>query len=118
MPKSKEYVDDTDDSSSDEKEVKPKKKREAEEKEEKVAKKAKKESRESENEDGTWDLGNNRKVMVREFKGKLLVDIREMYFDDKGDLKPGKKGIALNMPQWRKLMSVIDDIDRSIKTKG
>lgn len=30
--------------------------------------------------------------MVREFKGKLYVDIREMYYDKDGDMKPGKKG--------------------------
>jgi len=39
-----------------------------------------------------WDLGNNRQVNVRNFKGKYYVDIREMYYDKDGDLKPGKKG--------------------------
>lgn len=60
--------------------------------EEKAAptKKAKKEDAES-----IWDLGNNRQVNVREFKGKLYVDIREMYYDKDGDLKPGKKGNIL-----------------------
>jgi len=37
-------------------------------------------------------LGNNRQVNVRNFKGKYYVDIREMYHDKDGDLKPGKKG--------------------------
>jgi len=37
-------------------------------------------------------LGNNRQVNVRNFKGKYYVDIREMYYDKEGDLKPGKKG--------------------------
>jgi len=31
-------------------------------------------------------------VNVRNFKGKYYVDIREMYYDKDGDLKPGKKG--------------------------
>lgn len=32
-----------------------------------------------------------RYVSVREFRGKVMVDIREFY-DADGDLKPGKKG--------------------------
>ena len=35
-------------------------------------------------------------VDVRDFKGKALIDIRE-YYDAGGQLKPGKKGIALNV---------------------
>lgn len=29
---------------------------------------------------------------MREFKGKILVDIREFYEDSAGEMKPGKKG--------------------------
>lgn len=38
-------------------------------------------------------LGSRKRVSVSEFKGKLLVDIRE-YYEDKADgsMKPGKKG--------------------------
>lgn len=124
-------------------EVKPKKKqkREAEDKEEKVSKKPKKESKEEE--DTAWDLGSNRQVSVRDFKGKLYVDIREMYYDKDANLKPGKKGIiklyafhtkfnylreyvkkgflctgiCLNMTQWRKLLSVVEDVDKVVKSK-
>jgi len=55
--------------------------------EKKPAKKAK-----TEDEETIWDLGNNRQVKVRNFKGKYYVDVREMYYDKDGDLKPGKKG--------------------------
>lgn len=76
--------------------MKPKKKqkREIEDKEEKVSKKLKNESNKDEsNKDTVWDLGNNRQISVRDFKGKLYVDIREMYYDKEANLKPGKKGI-------------------------
>lgn len=76
--------------------MKPRKKqkREIEEKEEKVSKKLKNESNKDEsNKDTVWDLGNNRQISVRDFKGKLYVDIREMYYDKEANLKPGKKGI-------------------------
>ncbi|XP_076655415.1 single stranded-binding protein c31A [Halictus rubicundus] len=116
MPKSKEYVSTDEDSS--EEEVRPKKKqkkRESEDKEAKVSKKPEKESQQ--NEDTAWDLGNNRQISVRDFKGKLYVDIREMYYDKDANLKPGKKGICLNMTQWRKLLSVVEDVDKAVKSK-
>lgn len=33
---------------------------------------------------------------MRDFKGRLFVDIREMYYDKDANLKPGKKGIVNN----------------------
>nr|KIR87619.1 hypothetical protein I308_01641 [Cryptococcus tetragattii IND107] len=41
-----------------------------------------------------------RRLTVRTFKGKTLVDIREMYKDkSSGALKPGSKGISLTAEQ-------------------
>ena len=39
-----------------------------------------------------FQLSKTRFVNVREFRGKVLVDIREYYNNSDGDLKPGKKG--------------------------
>lgn len=63
----------------------------------------------------SWSLDKNRQVTVREFKGKVYVDIREFYLDNNGDLKPGKKGISLSAPQYQKLKGLIGDIDDALK---
>ena len=39
-----------------------------------------------------FKLGKRRKVSINNFKGRLLVDIREYYETDDGTEKPGKKG--------------------------
>ncbi|CAD6573219.1 MAG: hypothetical protein CYPHOPRED_005099 [Cyphobasidiales sp. Tagirdzhanova-0007] len=50
------------------------------------------------------DLGNKKRVTVREFKGKILIDIREFYEDkNTEEIKPGKKGISLSFEQWETL---------------
>ncbi|CAG9316522.1 SUB1 [Blepharisma stoltei] len=58
-------------------------------------------------------LGKEKYVSVSKFKGKKLIDIREYYYKD-GDLKPGRKGIALTVEQWRELKNHISDIDNLI----
>ncbi|XP_035231482.1 activated RNA polymerase II transcriptional coactivator p15-like, partial [Stegodyphus dumicola] len=69
----------------------------------------------SSNEDSNmFKLSKMRYVSVREFRGKVMVDIRE-YYDADGELKPGKKGICLNMEQWNALKEHIDDIDAAVK---
>ncbi|XP_017786335.1 PREDICTED: RNA polymerase II transcriptional coactivator [Nicrophorus vespilloides] len=62
----------------------------------------------------SWELGNNRMLKLTEFKGKWYVNIREFYLSD-GDLKPGKKGIMLSMPQWQKFKSALPDLEEAIK---
>lgn len=52
---------------------------------------------------------------MREFRGKVYVDIREFYTDSNGDLKPGKKGISLTAPQYQKLKGLLSEIDDALK---
>ncbi|KAF8794298.1 Activated RNA polymerase II transcriptional like protein [Argiope bruennichi] len=59
-------------------------------------------------------LSKYRYVSVREFRGKLMVDIRE-YYEKDGEMKPGKKGICLNMEQWNALKEQMDNIEAAIK---
>ena len=57
-----------------------------------------------------------RTLDVREFKGKLLIDIREFYTDrSDGKKKPGKKGLCLSPAEWDSLKCAIPFIDRKIK---
>lgn len=61
-----------------------------------------------------FELGKNRRVSVSTFKGKVLVDIREMY-DKGGVMAPGKKGISLSTEQWKMLLEHADAINDAIK---
>lgn len=46
----------------------------------------------SKEEEHSWAIDKCRFVKVREFRGKLFVDIREFY-EKNGEMLPGKKGI-------------------------
>ncbi|TNY24712.1 transcriptional Coactivator p15-domain-containing protein [Rhodotorula diobovata] len=59
------------------------------------------------------DLGKNKRVVVSDFKGKTLISIRE-YYNDSGEWKPGKKGIALPVEAWDRLKKSIGAIDGAI----
>ncbi|XP_022799284.1 activated RNA polymerase II transcriptional coactivator p15-like [Stylophora pistillata] len=79
------------------------------------SKKSIKESSTEDTEPGVFELSDKRRVTVREFKGKILVDIREFYEDNEGEMKPGRKGISLQLSQWEALKSHITDIDVAIE---
>ncbi len=68
------------------------------------------------NDDGDifFDLGNNKRVTVRRFKGKPSIDIREFYETDEGKMNPGKKGILLNASQWEKLGGNFEKISTAL----
>ncbi|KAF0304313.1 Activated RNA polymerase II transcriptional coactivator p15 [Amphibalanus amphitrite] len=62
----------------------------------------------------TWTIAPKRFVKIRKFKGKTYVDIREYWNDDKGDLKPGKKGISMSMEQWDMFTQIIPEISKRL----
>ncbi|KVH88794.1 RNA polymerase II transcriptional coactivator KIWI-like [Cynara cardunculus var. scolymus] len=59
------------------------------------------------------DVSKNRRVSVRNWQGKVVVDIREFYMKD-GKQMPGKKGISLSMDQWKELRAHVDEIDKAL----
>jgi len=63
----------------------------------------------------SFQLSKMRKVTVDEYKGNVLVNIRE-YYEDKasGELKPGAKGIALSTEQFEEFMKYIPAIKAKI----
>lgn len=63
----------------------------------------------------TWVLEGKKLVKVREFKGKVYIDIREFY-EKNGELLPGTKGISLNPDTWRKLLSLGDEINEAVSS--
>lgn len=63
--------------------------------------------------DKFWDLGRNKRVSLNEFRGNVLFDIRE-YYDAQGQMKPGKKGIALSREEWNAIHAVDEEITEAI----
>ncbi|KAF7198758.1 activated RNA polymerase II transcriptional coactivator p15 [Nothobranchius furzeri] len=123
MPKSKEVLSSTSGSDSDS-EVETKAKRKKSTTPEKPAKKAKSgesskpssSAKSSGNgSDNMFQIGKMRYVSVRDFKGKVLIDIREYWMNPDGEMKPGKKGISLNPEQWNQLKDQIAEIDDAVK---
>ncbi|KXN69679.1 PC4-domain-containing protein [Conidiobolus coronatus NRRL 28638] len=60
-------------------------------------------------------LGKNKRVSVRQWKEMIMVDIRETYKDPAGNIRPGKKGIALQLDQWEELKKNMEAIDEELK---
>ncbi|XP_041760137.1 activated RNA polymerase II transcriptional coactivator p15 isoform X2 [Coregonus clupeaformis] len=128
MPKSREVLSSTSGSDSDSEVVKTKRKKPSVPPEKPVAKKQKLSGESSrpgaggsskaantKTEDGMFQIGRMRYVSVRDFKGKCLVDIREYWTNQDGEMKPGKKGISLNPEQWTQLKDQMSEIDDAIK---
>ncbi|XP_030365599.1 activated RNA polymerase II transcriptional coactivator p15-like [Strigops habroptila] len=124
MPKGKDLAG-TSSSESDQKEKDEEGKKRKKEAASKAEKKLKTEAKSSKvpeeamgqgGEEGTmFQIGSTRYVRVSCFKGKVLVDIREFYADKDGDMKPGRKGIALSAEQWNQLKEIIPEVDAAVK---
>ena len=121
--KSKDYVDSSDDSEVEPVSFGSKKSKETNKgtkqtkKGVKVAKKSSADSNSDQEESdctNSWPLSAKRFVTINNFRGKLMVDIREFYQDDSGELKPGKKGISLSGEQWESLKKLIPKIDAKL----
>eukprot|EP00092_Neocalanus_flemingeri_P034718 GFUD01037779.1.p1 GENE.GFUD01037779.1~~GFUD01037779.1.p1 ORF type:complete len:202 (+),score=88.49 GFUD01037779.1:55-660(+) len=92
-----------------EEKAKPVEKKEAKNKKEKV--KSNKDGEPSEPEP-TWNLTKDRLVKLRKFKGETYVDIREYYMDKLSwEIKPGQKGVSLNLEQYKSLKSILPQLD-------
>ncbi|XP_075040756.1 activated RNA polymerase II transcriptional coactivator p15 [Mixophyes fleayi] len=128
MPKSKEILSSSTSGSDSDDEVdeKPKRKKQPPPEKEKPTKKQKTggesskgsaASKQSGNnsDDNMFQIGKMRYVSVRDFKGKVLIDVREYFMDNSGDMKPGRKGISLNPEQWNQLKEQMSDIDDAIR---
>ncbi|XP_055856565.1 RNA polymerase II transcriptional coactivator [Episyrphus balteatus] len=61
-----------------------------------------------------WTLEKLRRVSISEFRGRKSIDIREFYHKD-GKTLPGKKGIALSLAQWQKLLEVAELVTKAAK---
>jgi len=58
-------------------------------------------------------MSAKRRVTVRLFKKMTLIDIREFY-DQGGEMKPGKKGISLTKDQWTQVKELQESINSAI----
>ncbi|KAH3969271.1 hypothetical protein HBI80_032990 [Parastagonospora nodorum] len=61
--------------------------------------------------------GGKRRITIREFKNTLLLDVREYWTNDAGELKPGKKGISLNLDQYNTLVAALPLIEVALAEK-
>ena len=63
-------------------------------------------------EDGEYykDLGKNKRLKLKTYKGAVYVDIRE-YYSAEGAMKPGKKGITLSWEQWEELLESAKELE-------
>ncbi|KNA09844.1 hypothetical protein SOVF_149820 [Spinacia oleracea] len=75
----------------------------------------KKSVKREDDEDGivVCEISKNRRVSVRSWQGRVMVDIREFYVKD-GKQMPGRKGITLTMDQWKVLRDHAEDIDQAV----
>lgn len=63
-------------------------------------------------------LSPTRRIDVRNFNDILLIDIRQFYKDQSGNVKPGTKGISMTVPQYVRLKAALATVDARIREHG
>ena len=66
-------------------------------------------------EDGYLALSPAKRLTVRKWNNQVLIDIREYYQANDGEMRPGKKGISLTTSQWEVVSSCINAINWQIE---
>lgn len=54
------------------------------------------------------------RVSLSEFKGKQYIDLRIYYENEDGEWKPTKKGVALNVEHFHKLMEALKEAEQTL----
>ncbi|KAL8358179.1 hypothetical protein RB598_002787 [Gaeumannomyces tritici] len=68
----------------------------------------------------SWEfpqISAKRRVGIAKFNKMVLVNIRE-YYDQAGELKPGKKGISLTLDQYQALLKNAPAINAELRKMG
>ena len=62
--------------------------------------------------------GEEIRVTVEEYQGRMRVNIRTWWQNDFGEWRPGKQGISLTADQMRALMAALPAADETLKEEG
>ncbi|KAI9858249.1 MAG: hypothetical protein M1824_004419 [Vezdaea acicularis] len=66
-----------------------------------------------------WEISASRRVVISEFKGKKMINIREYYLkNDTGEWLPGKKGISLTLEQYSQLVNILPSVEALLAKSG
>ncbi|KAL4857528.1 RNA polymerase II transcriptional coactivator [Chlorella vulgaris] len=64
------------------------------------------------------ELGaSTKRASISTFKGRHSVDLRE-YYEKEGEMRPGKKGIALQAEEWGKLCTAAAQLSQQLQQSG
>ncbi|KUM58612.1 hypothetical protein ACN42_g8545 [Penicillium freii] len=69
------------------------------------------------NGDRYWEISKMRRVTISSFRGKTQVNVRE-YYEKDGQELPGKKGISMPVDQFAAIISILPEIEQTLKENG